>query len=35
MKYLLIAILAGLSLSAQAAEIVYPPRAEILSLIHI
>jgi dienelactone hydrolase len=32
MKYLLIAILAALSLSAQAAEIVYPPRAEIYSI---
>ena len=32
MKYLLLAILAGLSLSAQAAEIVYPPRAEIYSI---
>lgn len=32
MKYLLIAILAGLTLSVQAAEIVYPPRSEIYSI---
>jgi len=32
MKLLLIAILAGLSLSVQAADIVYPPRAEIYSI---
>ena len=32
MKLLFIAILAGLSLSAQAAEIEYPPRAEIYSI---